>query len=526
MDKAINMGKTTATGSFQLFIGKVLSSIILAVGSIILGRVMAPAEYGIYAIALIPSMTLTIFRDWGISRATIKFISQYKNLNADENINDIIITGSTFKVILSMLLSLISLFFASFIATTIFNRPETTSLISIASLVILFESLIGISQSIFSGYERMEYISYTLICQAILKSTAAPLFILLGYGALGAVTGYVFSFIGTALLGIILLYFRIFNHLKRSILHFSYKLETLKYMLKYGFPISISEILCNFLYQFYAFLMAFYVADSMIGNYQIAVNFGVFTSFFSYPLVTVLFPAFSKLDPKNEIELLRSVFSSAVKYAALFLVPATMATIILSGPVIETIYGQKWTEAPFFLSLYALQNFFVLLGGFVVDSFLKSVGETKILLRLSILRLIIGIILALVLIPVFGIVGVILGTFFAELLNKFLSTFWLNKQYAAKPNYRCSFKIFSASLIGALITTFILNLLVISSWLKLIIGASLFIILYIILLPLFGAITKNDIQKLKAMFSDLGVFTRILDIPFTITEIICSILKK
>lgn len=520
------MGKTSVTGSFHLFIGKVLSSIILAVGSIILGRVMAPAEYGIYAIALIPSMTLTLFRDWGISRATIKFISQYKSLDEDELIHDLIITGSTFKLAISLLLSLLSLFLASFIATTIFNRPETTSLIAIASIVILFESLVGISQSIFSGYERMEYISYILICQAIIKSTVAPLLILLGYGAIGAVTGYAFSFIVTGLLGITLLYFRVFKHLKKSIFHFSGKIKTLKSMLKYGFPISISEILGSFLYQFYAFLMAFYVTDAMVGNYQIAVNFAVFTSFFSYPLVTVLFPAFSKLDPKREIELLRSVFSSAVKYASLFLVPATMATIILSGPAIETIYGQKWIDAPFFLSLYALQNFFVLIGGLVADNFLKGVGETKILLKLSLLRLVLGIALALFLIPVFGIVGVILGTFFAELLNKLLSIFWLHKHYDANPNYKSSIKIFLASAVSALITIFFLNLLVIPDWLKLIIGAGLFLIIYIIILPIFGAITQSDIHKLKAMFSNLGIVTKIIDIPLNIAEVICSILHK
>ncbi|WNZ29230.1 MAG: oligosaccharide flippase family protein [Candidatus Bathyarchaeota archaeon] len=526
MDKALKMGQVSVSGSFRLFLGKVLSSILLAIGSIILGRVMSPSEYGIYAIALIPSMTLALFRDWGITKSTTKNISQYRSEHKNENIYNIILVGLLFKTVISSVLSLGSLFLASNIATLFFNRPEISSLISIASLVILFESFIGISQSVFSGYEKMEYISYNLVCHALIRSIVGPFLVLLGYGAMGAIIGYTFSFIITAILGITLLYIKILKNLKKPKLNFQEKIKTLKEMLSYGFPISISEILGSFLYQFYAFLMAFYVNNVLIGNYQIAVNFTVFISFFSYPLVTVLFPAFSKLNPKQEIQLLRSVFSSAVKYAAIFLVPATMATIVLSIPVIETVYGQQWVHAPFFLSLYVLQNFFVLIGGLVIDSFLQGIGETKILLKLSILRLGFGIILSIILIPIFDIVGVILGTFLAEGLNKILAAYWLKKTYDAKPEYMSSFKIFISATIVALVTHFVLDNLIVASWLKLIIGAGIFLFLYIVLLPVTGAITLSDIKNLKSIFSNLGIFSKIINIPLTFAKIIASFIHR
>jgi O-antigen/teichoic acid export membrane protein len=51
MDRAIELGKTSATGSFQLFVGVVTSTVIMAVGTIILGRLMSPPEYGLYSVA-------------------------------------------------------------------------------------------------------------------------------------------------------------------------------------------------------------------------------------------------------------------------------------------------------------------------------------------------------------------------------------------------------------------------------------------------------------------------------------------
>ena len=61
LEKALKMGKVSATGSFQLFIGQAASTIIMAVGTIILTRLMLPAEYGLYAITLIPIQMINLF---------------------------------------------------------------------------------------------------------------------------------------------------------------------------------------------------------------------------------------------------------------------------------------------------------------------------------------------------------------------------------------------------------------------------------------------------------------------------------
>ena len=482
------MGKVSATGSFQLFIGKAASTIILAVGSIILARLMTPAEYGLYAIALIPSTTISLFRDWGIGQAMAKYIAHYKAIDKDENIHDIITAGLIFRITIGLILSLLSLFLASFIATTIFNRPETTFLISIASIAIISESVLTAAQSNFTGFERMELTSFTLICESIIKSIAGPLLVLVGYGALGAVLGYTLSFLISGIIGIILLYFLLFKNLKKSSSHLTDKIKILKKMLHYGVPLSLSAIMGSFLYQFYAFLMAFYCNDVMIGNYQIAVNFAMFITFFTYPIATVLFPAFSKLDPKRELQLLRTVFSSAVKYAALFLVPATMVTLVLSESVVGTVYGQKWVHAPLFLSLYVIQNLFVLIGGLIVHSFLEGVGETKILLKLSLLKLSLGIPLAFILIPTYGIVGVILGTFFADIPYQFFGLHWLWKHYNTKPDFKISAKILITAAIASIATYLSLNILVTAEWIKLLIGCTIFLTVYILTAPILSLI--------------------------------------
>jgi O-antigen/teichoic acid export membrane protein len=519
MDKALRMGKTSATGSFQLFIGNAASTIILAIGTIIFVRLMSPDEYGLYSIALIPSLTISLFRDWGIGNAMTKYIVQFRASNEFEEVNDIIATGLIFEIATGLALSLVSLFTASFVASTILHRPELPPLISIVSITIFSNALLTAAQSSFIGYERMELNSYTMLAQAIVKSLVTPCLVFLGYGALGATLGYTFSFLVAGIMGLILLYYFVFaRDLRRTKTSRLQIFKTLKKMLHYGVPLSISTLLLGFMGQFYGFMMVYSCSDIMIGNYQSAIQFAIILTFITSPISTVLFPAFTKPDPQKEHQLLETIFASSVKYTALLLIPATLAMMILSKPMINTLFGEKWIYAPFFLTLYVMGNLFSVIGNLSLSSFLTGRGETKMLMKLSFLILLFGIPLAFLLIPTFGIVGVILGNLLAGLPSMFWGLHWIWKRYNVKADFRSSTKIFIAASIAAITTYVLLHFVTTTEWLRLTTGGIFFLAVYLIVVPLMGAITQDDINNLKAMFSGLGVISKIIEIPLSLME--------
>jgi O-antigen/teichoic acid export membrane protein len=519
MDKASAMGKVSATGSFHLFVGKTLSTVIMAVGTIILGNLMLEGEYGLYAVALIPPLTINLFQDWGVSTAMTKYIAQHRATLQEENIRPIITAGLIFKITTGLILSLTSLLLANYIATTIFNRPETTRLIAIASLAILADSLLTASQANFNGFERMELNSLTLITHSITKTTAAPLLVLVGYGALGAVLGYTFSLLTAGIIGLVVLYFLLFKKLPRKDTHYEPNtLDALKTMLRFGVPLSIATILSGFLTQFYAFMMAFYCSDIMIGNYQIAANFSVLLTFFTFPIAAVLLPTFSKLDPRNDPQLVRTVFVSSVKYTAMLLVPATIAVMVLSKPLISTLFGHKWTHAPGFLTLCVIGNLLILFGSLIVGILLTGTGKTKTLLKLTLLTLSLGIPLAFILIPALGIAGVILGPLIAQIPSLVWGLHWIWEHYKAKADYNSSAKIAVASTLAAIITYLFLAFINTVEWLRLAMGGTVFMTAYILVAPIIGAVTPTDINNLRIMLSGLGIVSKLVNIPLTVAE--------
>lgn len=512
------MGKVSAKGSFQLFIGLVASTVIMAIGTILLGRLISPEEYGLYSVALTPINLMILIRDWGISSAITRYIANLRAKNKEENIQDIIKVGLIFEATMGLALSILSILTAELIATNILNRPEVTPLIIIASITIFSRALLIASQSSFIGFESMKLNSFTAVIQALTKSLVSPILVYIGYGALGAILGHTTSFLIASIVGVILLYLIFLKRLKSKNPHKLMFTKTLKEMLHYGIPLSISYRLIGFLTQFYAFMMAMYCTNLMIGNYQIATQFATITTFFTIPISTTLFPAFSKVDPEKERELLQKVFSSSVKYATIVLIPATTAMIALSKPMVNALFGEKWTHVPMFLSLYLLNNIFVAFGSLSLGNLLAGLGETKMSMKLNLLSFCLGIPLAFLLIPNFNVVGVILGMLLASVPKLIFGLGWIWKRYKVRADFNSSMRVLVSSGTSAVITYLLTDILSTFEWIKLIVGITMFSMLYLIITPLIKAVNKTDIRNLRVMLSDMGIISKIMDVPLSFAE--------
>lgn len=516
MEKVLEMGKTSATGSFQMLLGVAGSTIIMAIGAIILGRLLTPDQYGLYGIALIPITTINLFRDWGINSAMTKFIASLRASHREGEIHDYIAAGLLFELVSGIALSLISLGLANFIATTIFHRSDSTLFIEIVSVSILAGSLLTASQAVFVGFERMELNSFTLVCQAIVKTAIGPALVFLGYSVLGAVVGYTLGFVAAGAIGLATFYFVLYRPLRKE--RTSGIREPLHKMLQYGVPLSIAYILGSILGQAYVFMAPTFVSNTMYGNYVTATNFALLLGFLTTPIATVLFPAFAKLDQENEHELVKTIFTSSIKYTSILLIPATIGMMALSGPIIGTLYGTKYVYGPFFLTIMVISNLFALVGSISAANLLSGLGKTNILMIQSIMALIVGLPVGLFLIPTLGITGLIIANIVAGIPSMIWGLNWIWKNYQASADFKSSAKILAASALSAALAYLPTYYLHTANWIKLILGLSVFTTVYILGAPIIGAVCLSDIIALRAMFSDLGIVSKIIDLPLKVAE--------
>jgi O-antigen/teichoic acid export membrane protein len=505
------MAKISTKGSFHLLWGLVISTVISSVATIFVARLLGSDLYGLYGIVLIAPGLISVFRDWGINSAMVRYTAQYRSEDRASEVRNILVSGIVFEITLGIVLSALSFGLSGYIASNIFHRPEITSLIQIASISILAGGLINAATAAFTGIEKMELSSLMLIFQSVIKTAIMITLVIFGLGTAGAIIGYTFAMVIAGSIGLVLVWTQYKKLPKLS----NAKLEIKAYinsMLSYGTPLSLSAIIGGFQGQYYAFLLPiYYITDNTaIGNYGIASTFIVLISFFASPITTMLFPAFSKLDPQKDKETLLKVFQFSVKYASLLVVPVAALVMSLAEPAVSTLFGETYSSAPLFLALLAIAYLYTVFGSLSVGNFINSQGKTTFMLYLTIIQAAVGFPLGYILIMQFGILGLIITSLITGIPTTIIGLYWIRKNYELTVEWRSSAKILLSSAIAAVLTYVLILELGFSSLIRLIIGTIFFVSVFVVAVLVTRTLNKSDVDNLRDMVSGLGSIGKIL----------------
>jgi O-antigen/teichoic acid export membrane protein len=526
MSKAAEMAKVSAKGSFHLLWGLVISTVISSISTIFVARLLGSDLYGLYGIVLISPTLIGVFRDWGITSAMIRYAAQFRSEDRASEVRSILVSGIIFEIALGMALSAISFALSGYLATNVFHRPEITSLIQIASISILASGLINAATAAFTGLEKMELNSIMLICQSVIKTVIMITLVVLGLGTSGAVLGYTVAMVIAGLIGVALVWTQYKNLPKLSNVNLEIKAYT-KSMLTYGVPLSVSAIINGFQGQFYAFLLPiFYVTDNTaIGNFGIASTFVVLIAFFATPITTMLFPAFSKLNPQKDKETLLNVYQFSIKYASLLVVPVAALVMCLAEPAVSTLFGETYSTAPLFLALLAISYVYTAFGSLSMGNFIISQGKTTFYLYLFLINAAMGFPMGYILIMQFGVLGLIATSLVTSIPTTIIMVYWIRKHYELTIDWRSSAKILLSSAIAAALTYVLILELGFSSWIRLIIGLVFFTFVFFTAALLTQTINKSDIENLRGMVSGLGTIGKIFNRVLNIIEKLVETLK-
>jgi len=525
MSKATEMARVSAKGGFHLLWGLVLSTVISAVGTIVIARLLGPENMGLYAIALAAPNLISTFRDWGVTTAMIKYSAESNNANDVAKIKNVFVSGLAFEIIVGLALSILSFTLSGFLAG-FYGRPAIVQFIQVASLFILTGALVNTATAAFTGMEKMHLNSIMLIVQSIVKTFLIIALVALGLGTFGAVIGFSVGVLFAGAIGVLLMY-TMYRSLPKSTDSKLELMKTIKTMLKYGLPLSIGAILAGFLTQFYSTIMALFVLNNaLIGNYSVALNFVVLITFFATPVTTMLFPAFSKLDAKKDKETLKNVFQYSVKYAALIVVPVTVMVMALAQPAIGTIFEDKYVQAPLYLALSSIIYLYSALGSLSTGNLINGQGHTKYNLKLTILTVGIGFPLSFILTYLFGIIGLIVATSVVGLPSLFLSLRYIKKNFGVSVDWVSSAKIILSSVAAGVLTYAVISQLPFSNPVQLVIGVIIFVIAFILLSVITQTLNKADLVSVREICNSMGPLRKPLIIIINLIEKLMNVLQR
>jgi O-antigen/teichoic acid export membrane protein len=203
----------------------------------------------------------------------------------------------------------------------------------------------------------------------------------------------------------------------------------------------------------------------------------VLITFFATPITTMLFPAFSKFTREKDRETLKNFFQFSVKYASLLVVPVASLVMCLSEPAVSTLFGNTYNSAPLFLTLLAITYLFTAFGNLSVGNLITSQGQTKFVFYLTLVTAVVGFPMGAVLILSFGVLGLIVTSLTAGIPSLIMGLMFIRKHYGVTVDWQASARILISSATAAIVTYAVVSQLGFASWLRLIIGVVIFVVI-------------------------------------------------
>jgi O-antigen/teichoic acid export membrane protein len=495
MSELERVAERSARGGLHLFLGNFLSEIINAVGVVIVARMLTPGEYGVLGLSLVLPGIFVMFTFWGIGSALTRFLARYEARGMWNQARSIIRISYIFRAAAACLISALLFLGAEFLAAVVLKRPDMAGLVRLTSVLVVFQSLYNTSASIFYGTGRMDMMAILMVVQSVVKATSSYLFLVWGYGVLGAVIGHILGFGVVTAASVILAIW--YTRGKEASLG-AMEEVSLNEMLRFGFPLFVGSLIGNLGAKYQGLLLAWFASDAAIGNLNIANKFRSLVTLFTVPISSVVYPAFSKFDYREQPGEMERLFEVSVRYATLLVFPAVALITILSQDFVYFLFDPRYSMAPFLLALSLLQFLGVGLGSISVYKFLNSQGDTVTTFRLNLVNVGIRVAVSTVLTWRLGVHGLLLGLFVSELLGRAFNIFVVYPRYGVRIDLAHTVRVVAFSAVSALTTYAALRGLNLPSNLaNLVFGAVTFLASCMILAPLTGAIRGSDIQNIR-----------------------------
>lgn len=238
------------------------------------------------------------------------------------------------------------------------------------------------------------------------------------------------------------------------------------------------------------------IGSSALGAYTLAyILTDTFRKQFQSILSKVLFPAYSSIQ--HDVEQLRKYFLGVIKVNGLFLYPIMTLFVVMAEPGILYFFGEEWSGTVFPLRMLSLAVIVHVIGG-TTSTIMKSMGRADLIMKLSLFTTIFITVPAIAIGAVlYGVNGVAVGV----LAHKILS--YLVYQKFIYRELKLSIPLVLKQFQGMTLACVVMGLAVhglqylgLSSWLYLITGSTLGLLMYGSYLWLFERELLSKLEKL------------------------------
>jgi O-antigen/teichoic acid export membrane protein len=421
--------------SIVYFATKVIASIIGAVAMIYFARILGAETIGIYSLVTALVAWLNLGGRMGVSEALIKRVSE-----GDE-------PGAYVAAGITMMIGLTGLLVAGvFLARGQIESYIGAPVIEFLILILIAGLFSTYVNALLKGYHLVHIYSVLALLKTISKSLLQIGLVMIGYGLVGLLVGWVLGAVLVGIIGIIIVSADISMPQKR---HFISLFDYAKYSWL-GSVRSRSFSYVDIL------VLGVFVSPTLVGIYSVAWSVSKVLDMFSSAIATTLFPEISKISAQEGKESVSGLVNDSLVYGGLILIPGLVGAALLGDEILR-VYGEEFVEGAEVLT--------ILLAGMLIYGYqrhfkntLNAVDRPDLALRLNAAFIFTNLALNFGLIYLIGWVGAAVATASSAFVGLVIGYWYLRKLIDFEiPVYEISLQWISALVMGGIIYS-LLNL--------------------------------------------------------------------
>lgn len=472
-----DLKKETVKGIAWSSIEKFSTQGVNFIVNIILARILTASDFGLIAMVAVFIQISQAFIDSGLTNALIQ--------NKDRNNHDFC-TVFYFNLTTSIILYAV-LFLCAPLISNFYQVTQLTVIVRFICISLVLGALGSVQQTKLTIKLQFKHLAFVSFLSALISGIVA---ILLAYNGMG-VWALVWMTVTRAGIQMILLFF-VTHWFPR--LYFS--IESFRKLFGYSSKLLLSSLIHLIYYNLYTIVIGKLYNKRELGLYNRAELFARFpATTLSMIISRVAFPIFSSIQDDNTK--LAKAYSKYITFSSAIIFPIMVAIISMASPIVNVILTNKWAPLIPLLQILCISWMTDHLCSINLNV-LYVKGRSDLALKMELIKKSIATIILLLTMK-FGLIlicwGLVLYSIIAIIFNSYytkpligLSIFTQLKDY---------FPILIISAASGILS-FFTNLFIEHDVLKLIIGAAVYFISYIIMLHYFQkSIWKEFVEMIR-----------------------------
>lgn len=446
---------------------------------VILARLLSPSDFGLIGMLSVFIAISTIFIESGFAKALIQ------NQHCREEDYS---TAFWTNVIISVVIYII-LYFTSPLIAAFYDEPQLISITRVFAINFILGSFNIVQRAKLMAEVNFKALAKINFIGTISGGVVGILFAWLGYG--------VWSLVGQTISSTLAMMcvFPFFSKWKPN---FIFSTTSFKWLYNFGSKLLVTGVISVIINNIATIAIGKYYKSKELGFYTRASQFSELVSGVIYEVLgTVSFPVMSSIHEDKDS--LVALYKKILFATALTTFPVMVLMALLAKPLIVVLLTEKWLPCVFMLQILCLARMFTPLSALNMN-ILNAVGRSDLYMKLDMSKIPLNILVLVITIPL-GTEAIVIGNLVSTFICFFINGYLPGKMFGYGPIKQLKdWKYIIISLINMTLVVWLVENLIHNSWLQLIIGGILGLIIYVGSCMMLYKINFKQLMALKNEF--------------------------